>query len=103
MSKVKCTYCGAIIDEIYSNNPWDNGLHPEYNKYTDENPRYCCSKCNTVTIINRHLADMIHGQVYENKIMDPYHTAALIRLEADYIEKNAEELGNYYSNVRQNM
>ena len=27
---VTCVCCGARIKELDSNNPWDNGLHPEY-------------------------------------------------------------------------
>lgn len=53
-NEVRCVYCGAIITETQSNNPQDY-LHPEYEKYTDENPKYCCSYCNGLTSINRAL------------------------------------------------
>ena len=60
-NEVRCVYCGAIIKEIQSSNPQDY-LHPEYEKYTDENPKYCCSYCNGLTSINRALYNMIHIQ-----------------------------------------
>ena len=36
-NKVRCVNCGAVITEIQTSNPQDY-LHPEYEKYTDENP-----------------------------------------------------------------
>ena len=81
------------MGETRSNNPWDNGLHPEYDKYTDENPRYCCSKCNIITGINRVFADMIHAKgIYT----DPTYAANELRQEADYLEKHSDELRDYY-------
>ena len=100
---VRCVYCGAEMEETRSNNPWDNGLHPEYDKYTDENPRYCCSKCNIITGINRAFADMIHAKgTYTNNEADisfradPTYVAIKLRQEADYLEKHADELRDYY-------
>ena len=97
---VRCVYCGAEMEETRSNNPWDNGLHPEYQKYTDENPRYCCGNCNIVTGINRALADMIHARrSYRSDTpyhADPSYVANVLRREADYLEEHAQELMEYY-------
>lgn len=90
---VRCVYCGVEMDEAHSNNPWDNGLHPNYDKYTDDDPKYCCSKCSTVTSINRALADMIHAE-------DPTRVIRVLRQEADWIEENIKELTDYYRKRR---
>ena len=91
---VRCIYCGAEINKLDSNNPYDNGLHPEYDKYTNISPRYTCGNCNIVTGINRILADMIHqdGTVYTN----PKNIAYELREEAKWLEDHAEELSKYY-------
>ena len=98
---VKCVYCGAEIEELDSNNPWDNGLHPEYDKYTDENPRYCCSNCSIVTEINRSLADMIRVNNYPN-FSGPKYVAHVLRENAGYLEEHADELMNYYIDQARN-
>lgn len=99
-NEVRCVYCGAVITEIQSNNPQDY-LHPEYEKYTDENPKYCCSYCNGLTSINRALYNMIHiesDSLYSN----PSIVARELEEEADFLEKNADEIANYYKEVREN-
>lgn len=45
---VRCIYCGAEINKLNSNNPYNNGLHPEYDKYTNISPRYTCGNCKRV-------------------------------------------------------
>lgn len=97
-NKVRCVYCGAIITEIHSNNPQDY-LHPEYEKYTDENQKYCCSYCNGLTSINRALYNMIHIE-NDSLYTDPSIVARELEEEADYLEKNADEIEKYYAEMR---
>lgn len=98
-NEVRCVYCGAIITETQSNNPQDY-LHPEYEKYTDENPKYCCSYCNGLTSINRALYNMIHIES-DSLYADPSIVARELEEEADYLEKNADEIEKYYTEMRE--
>ena len=99
-NEVRCIYCGAIITETQSNNPQDY-LHPEYEKYTDENPKYCCSYCNGLTSINRAFYNMIHIES-DSLYANPSIVARGLEEEADYLEKNADESEKYYTKMREN-
>lgn len=97
--KVRCTFCGAELTEIHSNNPQDY-LHPEYEKYTDPQftdikPKYCCSYCSGLTAINRALYRLIHVED-SSVFMSPMRVALTLQNEADYLEKNADEIEKYY-------
>ena len=98
-NEVRCVYCGAIITEMQSNNPQDY-LHPEYEKYTDENPKYCCGQCNGITHINRALYNMIHVEI-DSLYAGPSMTARELEDEAAYLEKNADKIAEYYKEVRE--
>lgn len=88
-NEVRCVYCGAIITETQSNNPQDY-LHPEYEKYTDENPKYCCYQCSVITEINRAYGDMIKGK------KTPLDAAKVFREKAAYIRENGAAINRYY-------
>lgn len=97
--KVRCAFCGAEMTELDSNNPQDY-LHPEYEKYTDENPKYCCSYCNGITSINRALYGFIHVEE-SSGVTSPYRVARTLEDEADYLEKNADKIEKYYAEMRE--
>lgn len=103
-NEVRCVYCGAIITEIQSNNPQDY-LHTEYEKYadprfTDIKPRYCCSYCNGITSINRALYGFIHVEE-SSGITSPSRVARTLEDEANYLEKNADKIEKYYTEIRE--
>lgn len=104
--KVRCAFCGVEMTEARSNNPQDY-LHPEYEKYVDSRfadikPRYCCSYCTGLTSINRTLYGLIH---VENRsiFMSPARVALALEDEADYLEKNANEIKKYYEKIREKV
>ena len=92
MKEIRCVYCNSITEDAC--NPYDNGLHKEYDKYTDENPRYCCKKCNyLITRTNRLLADLIHSEER------PQYVAFQLKDIADYLSKNSQDIKDYYENA----
>lgn len=95
---VKCCYCGRKMNLLDSNNPCDYGLHANLDKYTENNPKYCCGYCNNITAVNRLFAQMIYPDRHRNMITSSKVIAFELRQIAQNIEENSDKIQEYYLN-----
>lgn len=89
IKEMRCVYCGARINEMHVTDPAD-GLHLDYDKNLNDDPKYCCYQCNIITEINRAYGDMIKGK------KTPLEAAKVLREKAAYIRKNGAAINRYY-------
>ncbi len=89
-NKCKCMYCGAELDWLHSNNPYDDGLHDIADKYSDDG-NVCCSQCNAITSVNRSLKKLIDHPEEFNICL--FHIKETIKS----LEDNKDKVIKYYS------
>ncbi len=82
IKRVKCIYCGTDIEIKHGHNPED-GLH-------DIPEGLCCSKCNTITMINRKLKGLVDSpRGFDACICG-------IKEELEKLAENRDEIIHYY-------